>query len=429
MCHPAFDYSPLIIKAKIEFMNKLLLFLFVILVTGCTSNGNKPLSTFVYNESDEVSILSLLKGKGTPIKVEEPMPVINASDIIEDYRYIPLETTSQSLMGMIRKVEFYKDRIYIHDVETNMVYIYDKSGKFLRKIGQKGGGPGEFTTLLYGFMIDPYANRLLVYDQGNRKMNYFSLDGTFLFDRNVPMMLDGEFKVVSPNQILVSNPRNSENGHLGKWDSYRIIHLDSLLQIAGGGFEYDDNVHSNYLSMVFPVSDSDILYSPMYTNNFYSVSPTGIQMKYHLDYSRFENVIDTCKIYELQDAQKRFDYIFSSTYVLPESVETKDFFWFKTHVQDLSKEFYTYYDKRTNRSLSFCGVASDVDFVYNYILSCCGDYMVGIVEIPTLQILYDVCKKKLVKSKKENMEMIEHLKDDDNSVLVLFKLKPLKRHE
>lgn len=142
-------------KAKIEFMNKLLLLLFVILVTGCTSNGNKPLSTFVYNESDEVSILSLLKGKGTPIKVEEPMPVINTSDIIEDYRYIPLETTSQSLMGMIRKVEFYKDRIYIYDVETNMVYIYDKSGKFLRKIGQKGGGPGEFTTLLYGFMIDP----------------------------------------------------------------------------------------------------------------------------------------------------------------------------------------------------------------------------------------------------------------------------------
>ena len=40
-----------------------------------------------------------------------------------------------------------------------------------------------------------------------------------------------------------------------------------------------------------------------------------------------------------------------------------------------------------------------------------------------------MCKQGSVKGKKENMEMIEKMKDDDNSVLVLFKLKPLKRYE
>ena len=408
-------------------MNKLLFPLFLILLVGCTDKGNKPLSTFIYKTSEEVSVLSLSKDKGTAISVGEPMPAIKASDMVEEYMYIPLETTPQSLMGMVQDVEFYNDRIYIHDVETNMVYIYDKSGRYLCKIGEKGGGPGEFSTLLYGFMIDSYANRLLVYDQGKRRMNYFSLDGAFLFDRNVPMILDGGFRAVSPNRILVSNHRNIENDHLGKWNSYRIIQLDSLLQIAGGGYEYDDNVHSNYLAPAFPVSNSDVLYNPMYTNDFYSISPTTIQMKYHLDYSRFENVIDTCEINALQDSKEIFKYMLSSTYVLPESVETKDFFWFKTHVRDYSEEFYTYYDRKTNRSLSFQTVASDVDFVYDYILSCCGDYIVGVAEVSTLRALAEACKMGIVKGKKENLEMIDRLKDDDNPVLVLFKLKPIQK--
>jgi len=308
-------------------------------------------------------------------------------------------------------------------------YIYNKSGKFLSKIGQKGGGPGEFTTLLYGFTIDPYKNRILVYDQGKRKMNYFSLDGTLLFNRDVPMILDGYFSVISPNRILVSNHKNIGNEHLGKWDSYRIIQLDSLLQIAGGGYEYDDNVYSNCLSPVFPASAANILYNPMFMNDFYSISSSTISLEYHLDYSRFENVIDTCKINELHDSKDIVRYMLSSTYVLPESVETKDFFWFKTHVPDVTNEFYAYYDKNTNRSISFRGIASDVDFIYDYVLSCHGDYIIGIVDVPTLRALYDACKQGLVKGKKENMEMIEKLKDDDNSVLVPFKLKPLKRYE
>lgn len=410
-------------------MRKILFFLLTVLITGCSYNGNKPLNSFFFEISDETSILSLSVENGTNIKVEEPLPLVNASDIIEEYRYIPLETKAESLMGMIQKIVFYGNNIYIHDVETSMVYIYNKSGKFLSKIGQKGGGPGEFTTLLYGFTIDPYKNRILVYDQGKRKMNYFSLDGTLLFNRDVPMILDGYFSVISPNRILVSNHKNIGNEHLGKWDSYRIIQLDSLLQIAGGGYEYDDNVYSNCLSPVFPASAANILYNPMFMNDFYSISSSTISLKYHLDYSRFENVIDTCKINELHDSKDIVRYMLSSTYVLPESVETKDFFWFKTHVPDVTNEFYAYYDKNTNRSISFRGVASDVDFIYDYVLSCHGDYIIGIVDVPTLRALYDACKQGLVKGKKENMEMIEKLNDDDNSVLVLFKLKPLKQYE
>lgn len=410
-------------------INKFIYVLPIIILIGCTNQGNKPLNSFIFKMSEDALVLPLLQGNSSNIKIEEPLPGIKASDLVESYKYIPLETRSESLMGYIRKILFHNDRIYIRDVETNMVYIFNLSGKYLNKIGQRGDGPGEFSDLLYGMTIDPFTNQLLVYDQGKRKMNYFTLDGTYLFNRDVPMILDGNFSVMSPNRILASNHKNIGNEHLGKWNEYRIIQLDSTLQIAGGGFEYDDNVHANYLSPVFPMSNVELLYNPMFSNDFYSVSPTGISLKYSLNYTRFNNVIDTGYVNKLTNGGEIFDYMESTTYVLPESIETSNFFWFKTHAQNNSNEFYTYYDKNTKLNVSFRSVIQDIDFIYEYTKSCYGDYIIGIVDVPTLRALYDACKQGLVKGKKENMEMIEKLKDDDNSVLVLFKLKPLKRYE
>ena len=413
----------------VKSINKFLYVLPIIIMIGCTNKGNKALNSFTFKTTDNAFVLPLLQEGESNLKIEEPLPEIKASDLVESYKYIPLETRKESLVGFIRKILFYKDKIYIRDVETNMVYIFSQSGKYLNKIGQRGNGPGEFSDLLYGMAIDSFANRLLVYDQGKRKMNYFTLGGAFLFDRNVPMILDSNFTVMSPNRILVSNHKNMGNDHLGKWDSYRIIQLDSLLQIAGGGYKYDDNVHARYLSPVFPSSNANLLYNPMFSNDFYSVSSSGINKKYSLDYSRFENVIDTSSVNKLDNAGDIFDYMESTTYVLPECMETSNFFWFKTHSQNNSNEFYTYYDKSSKLNMSFRSIVQDIDFIYDYTKSCCGDYIVGVVDVPTLRALYEACKKNLVKGSKENLEMIEKLKDDDNSVLVLFKLKPLKRYE
>lgn len=131
----------------------------------------------------------------------------------------------------------------------------------------------------------------------------------------------------------------------------------------------------------------------------------------------------------MSNSKEIMKYLFSSTYTLIKPVETSDFFCFRTYPQNYENVFYTYYDKQAKRHLSFRKIIPDIDFAFNYILSNCDDYMVAEVNVSTLKALEEACKEGLVKGKKENMEMIEKLKDDDNSVLVLFKLKPLKRYE
>lgn len=71
----------------------------------------------------------------------------------------------------------------------------------------------------------------------------------------------------------------------------------------------------------------------------------------------------------------------------------------------------------------------DVDFMFNYIESCYEDYFVGVVEPASLKSLREAYIENNMPGTPEVMQMIEKLKDDDNSVLVLFKPKPLKRYE
>lgn len=403
--------------------------LFLLLLSGCTSQGNKSQSDYVLETSKDVSKLLTSTENGINIKVESPLPEIKASELIADYKYIPLETKSESFMGQLHNVIFYENYIYVHDIESNMICIFDKDGQYLNKVGVKGDGPGEFTTLLQEMDIDPFAKRMVVYDQGLNKMLYFSLKGDYLFSRDMNLLIDGYFRVMRPDRILTYQAQRRHNVHLGEMNSYRIIVLDSLLKVSGYSHLYDDNVNSSYSPSVFPHSNEDILYSPVFTTDFYSVTAQGIDLKYHLDYGNFENPIDANKVAELDDSKKIMKYLCSTTYTLINPVETTDFFWFRTYPQSNERRFYTYYDKQAKRNLSFRKIIPDIDFAFDYILSNCGDYIVGEVNVSTLRELAESCEKGLTKGKKENMEIIEHLKDDDNSVLVLFKLKPLKRYE
>jgi len=71
-----------------------------------------------------------------------------------------------------------KGRIYVVDMKASNIKVFDKTGQFLRTIGKKGEGPGEFSVPL-GIIITP-DNELMVEDMMNRRLSYFSLEGEFI---------------------------------------------------------------------------------------------------------------------------------------------------------------------------------------------------------------------------------------------------------
>jgi hypothetical protein len=71
-----------------------------------------------------------------------------------------------------------KDEIYISDESDTAIKVFDAQGKYLRTIGRKGDGPGEFE--MVGDMTILPDGRLLVTDYQARRTSFFSPDGQFL---------------------------------------------------------------------------------------------------------------------------------------------------------------------------------------------------------------------------------------------------------
>jgi hypothetical protein len=68
--------------------------------------------------------------------------------------------------------------LYALDFKDRKIKVYDKEGKFIRSFGEQGQGPGELD-MPAGIHLTP-DNKLLVEDALQRKLVYFTLEGTYL---------------------------------------------------------------------------------------------------------------------------------------------------------------------------------------------------------------------------------------------------------
>jgi hypothetical protein len=68
--------------------------------------------------------------------------------------------------------------LYALDFKDRKIKVYDKEGKFIRSFGEQGQGPGELD-MPAGIHLTP-DNELLIEDATQRKLVYFTLEGTYL---------------------------------------------------------------------------------------------------------------------------------------------------------------------------------------------------------------------------------------------------------
>jgi len=102
-------------------------------------------------------------------------------DLAKDIEQIPLELTENSMVGNIGKIEFTANAIFIHDFNSSRILAFDNNGKFLRQIGKKGEGPGEFN-YFNSFAVD--EDQDLIYVAAKGKLILYRLNGAFVKEVN-----------------------------------------------------------------------------------------------------------------------------------------------------------------------------------------------------------------------------------------------------
>ena len=114
------------------------------------------------------------------------------------------DSKEESLLKDINKCIIKNNRIYILDFfGTELVKVFDLSGKFLFMVGAKGGGPGEFFRT---FDFDVNDNGVFLLDVRNRKIIEYDLNGLFREEYNYNDKLSGinSFIVTNQSNFLLS---------------------------------------------------------------------------------------------------------------------------------------------------------------------------------------------------------------------------------
>ena len=105
-------------------------------------------------------------------------PVFIKSDsLLGEKVIIPLETTDESIIGEINKLEIVHDTLYILDDDQDIIFLFDKTGKYITRIADIGRGPEEYLRI-DDFHID--GDIIYVVAGGNQKVFCYDLQGKFL---------------------------------------------------------------------------------------------------------------------------------------------------------------------------------------------------------------------------------------------------------
>lgn len=96
---------------------------------------------------------------------------------VSDIRFIPLETTQQSLINRIDKCVVKGDRFYILDKKQQSVFIFTDEGKFITRINRLGKGANEYIDLT-DFEIGEQGE-LIIFDAVNRRLLFSNQEFDF----------------------------------------------------------------------------------------------------------------------------------------------------------------------------------------------------------------------------------------------------------
>lgn len=104
-------------------------------------------------------------------------------DYFRSIELIPLETSSDVLITGISKIIICQDRYYALDKPQCLIFVFDKTGKFLFKIGTKGQGAGEYS-FIQDFTINPYSGSLEILEPYGR-IHIYDLSGKFIETKRI----------------------------------------------------------------------------------------------------------------------------------------------------------------------------------------------------------------------------------------------------
>ena len=331
-----------------------------------------------------------------------------------DAKYIPLETPEGCLIGSVDQLAMTDDAIFIleSDQEHGGMYVFDKDGRFVTRIGNRGRGPGEYI-LPMSFTIN--SELIGILDGGMNKLLYYDIH-TFEFVRQRPIFNSTYFEWLDDKTMVWGN---DESNPEIPYSEFSYVVTDTSLDVNVGYL--DKVIRSGYSIMtgkpVYRFKDEVRMYAS-FIPTVYRGTAENCTPVYTIDFDRFE--LPPAKYMEKisRNNQCYFDELENSGYVSSYGFfETTGALCVRYMVKH--EKYIGLYSKANGQGFAYKkdDFERKISHKYSYISGVIGDYFVAPLFIPLLRENPDDVKLLPPDLKR----IVDVSSDGDNPILFLFK--------
>lgn len=227
-----------------------------------------------------------------PIDLDQKIISFPFSELAEDITAIELELTEESVINPedVRRVLLYN--IYVIIISFDQLFLFGIDGKFIRTIGSKGQGPGEYNRIS-NVALDKKKNILYVNDrtkivgydlneQGKKYLKEYTLINDNGFSVNNMNYINDELLIIGEKQ------KQNENGYYKHLAIYRLneeLQLIDSCNIRDDYFKEFIFVNQSFDIYLYNVDTITYLYYP----EFFSKDINPAKKVLHDTLYRFEN--------------------------------------------------------------------------------------------------------------------------------------------
>ena len=217
---------------------------------------------------------------------------VNLSEIAESIHYIPLETTSESLLATpFIYLHLENEVLYIQQFRTE-IKLFSKNGSFIRTFNRLGNGPQEYE-FLSNLDIDPATNNIIIHSFGK----YIEYDasgkyiGRVLFDDLNDIKTFGPYRLFRINEnlnVIMFNKYTSKYSACVTDSLFNVLYYISYSEIE----QNVRNKNQLQINITYPYfykfNDSLRLFNG-YDDNILSVSnSSGFDTSFILNYGKYD---------------------------------------------------------------------------------------------------------------------------------------------
>ncbi len=257
---------------------------FAILITlfySCTTEKTTDQDLIVLDLTQDLTIKSDMK----------------LSDIAKDIKYTKLESNIDCFVQQVNKYSITDKYLLIYDRIQDLIFLYNREGKFLRKISRVGNGPGEYNRP-NDVRISSCEKFILIHNQ--KQVNRYDFEGKLLGSTPLPSWA-----------IMVDTYKD---GLIGMYPSFYSKLMDNYTLVT---FDWQGNITGQYgkrnwdwLTQEMPMQrskyyhfDNLICYHENYYDTVYCLTP-DLEFKPRI-YLKSEN--NNAKLRKITDDQEKMN--------------------------------------------------------------------------------------------------------------------------